>query len=306
MNRLIPLIIAWACSSWVFGQHQLTARVDSLEMLIGDQQNLVIQFKSTESVAPDFKTEALDSAQFLEIIQQTPWQRIQEGTGTKIEKNIRFAIFDTGRFVIPAVYAMVGPDSLTSHPIPLIVYGIEPDSTGLRPIKGIIREKSNWRDYIWLYIIILGIAIAYGIYRYIQKRKALRPSQIIVPVEILKPPHQIALEKLALLKESRLWEQGEIKEYHSQLTYILREYLEQRYQIPALESTSYEIIKRVQNQLEAADWVQTVYELLNIADWVKFAKGIPEAEANEKALDRAIEFVLATKPEANPSTSTTM
>ena len=134
-----------------------------------------------------------------------------------------------------------------------------------------------------------------------QKRKNQKLEDIIVPVEIIKSPHQIALEKLGTLKESRIWEKGEIKEYHSQLTYIIREYLENRFHIPALESTSLEILRDLKKHILESEMIKSVDDILNIADWVKFAKGIPEENANALALDRAIELVLFTKDDNEQS-----
>jgi hypothetical protein len=112
------------------------------------------------------------------------------------------------------------------------------------------------------------------------------------------------MEKLGALKESRIWEKGEIKEYHSQLTYIIREYLENRYHIPALESTSLEILRDLKNHITEAEIIKSTDDILNIADWVKFAKGIPEENANALALERAIEIVLFTKEDIEPNLQT--
>ncbi|MEP7323644.1 MAG: hypothetical protein ABI761_17090, partial [Saprospiraceae bacterium] len=101
-----------------------------------------------------------------------------------------------------------------------------------------------------------------------------------------------------LLKQSRLWEKGEVKEYHVQLTFILREYLEHRFSLPALESTSNEIIRDLKLSSLNGDQLKLVDNILNIADWVKFAKGIPEENANALAIDDTLDLVYATQ--SNP------
>ncbi len=290
------------------GQNSFVAKVDSLKMEIGDQQNLTLTYTtSLGGPSPDFHLENLDTCSFFERVGQTDWIKTQSSTYTTIEKKIRFSVFDEGIFKIPTLYAVQASDSLATYEIPIEITGVEPDSTGLLPIKGIVKEKNNWQDYIWWYIGVAIAGLGIVLYRYLQKMKNRKGEEIIVPVEIVKTAHQIALEKLGALKESRLWEKGEIKEYHSQLTYIIREYLENRYQIPALESTSLEILRDLKKHIAEPEMIKSVDDILNIADWVKFAKGIPEENANALALDRAIEIVLFTKedPETNVQTNTT-
>lgn len=296
------LMLFFLISDFLYGQHTFLASVDSLKMEIGDQQNLTLRFTTTlGGNSPDFHLENLDTCSFFERVGQTEWIKTQSSTSTIIEKKIRFSVFDEGYYKIPVLYAVLGNDSIATYEIPLEITGVEPDSTGLLPIKGIVKEKDNWQDYIWWYVLLVVLGLVYISYRYIQKRKNKKREEIIVPVEIIKAPHQIALEKLGALKESRMWEKGEVKEYHSQLTYIIREYLENRYRIPALESTSMEILRDLKKHILESEMIKSVDDILNIADWVKFAKGIPEENANSLALDRAIELVLFTKEDNEQS-----
>lgn len=300
LNTIFILFIFLHTTLW--SQNSFIAKVDSTTMVIGDQQNLILTYTtSLNGLSPNFHIENLDTCTFFEPISQTQWIKTQTNTATIIEKKIRFSIYDEGLFKIPSVYAFNGTDSLATFEIPIEIKGVEPDSTGLLPIKGIIKEKNNWSDYIWLYSILGFILLTYALYRYIKYKNDRKAEEIIIPVEIKKSPHQIALEKLGSLKESRLWEKGEVKEYHSQLTYIIREYLENRYQIPALESTSLEIQREIKKYIPDHDILKSVDDVLNIADWVKFAKGIPEQNANALALERAIELVLFTKEDVIPS-----
>lgn len=295
-------MLFFVISGFLYGQQTFLAKVDSLKMEIGDQQNLTLTFTtSLGGNSPDFHLENLDTCSFFERVGQTDWIKTQSSTSTIIEKKIRFSVFDDGYYKIPTLYAVLGNDSIATYEIPIEITGVEPDSTGLLPIKGIVKEKNNWQDYLWWYVLLIALGLVYIVYRYMQKRKNQKLEDIIVPVEIIKSPHQIALEKLGTLKESRMWEKGEIKEYHSQLTYIIREYLENRFHIPALESTSLEILRDLKKHILESEMIKSVDDILNIADWVKFAKGIPEENANALALDRAIELVLFTKDDNEQS-----
>lgn len=288
-------------------QGAFTARVDSTTMLIGDQNMLTVTLQSgLGEDAADFHLESLDTCTFLDIIAQSPWIKTEENNQVRQEKKIKFALFDAGTVIIPSLYAIIGIDTLYTYTIPIEVIGVEPDSTGLLPIKGIIHERAHWSDYQWWIIAMLSLLSGYILYRYLQYRKKISSIQEIQVPEILLQPHEIALTKLRELQKSKLWEKGEVKEYHVQLTYILREYLEHRYLMPALESTSMEILKDVKNLQLSEAQVKTIDHILHIADWVKFAKGIPEDQANSQAIERVILLVHDTQPlvsAVNPSST---
>lgn len=303
MEKIITICCClWCCSA--NGQAQFTARVDSLNMLIGDQQSLVFNITSPAGINPsDIHTEFLDTCKFLEIINQSTWTRSEGDQLILQEKNIRFGIFDEGHFIIPACYVLHRNDTFWTYPIPIDVRGIEPDSTGLMPIKGIVLEKSSWTDYL-AWIIGAGVLLlGYLFYLYYKKVQAAKRRKKAETPEIVLLPHELALQKLQGLKQSRLWEHGEVKEFHVQLTYILREYLEGRFNFPALESTTNEIEKAIRSLGLSADQINQVHNLLHVADWVKFAKGRPEENANSVALEQAIDLVTSTIPAGNFTTS---
>lgn len=301
LSAISILLIIYTVQAW--SQPTFTARVDSMSMLMGDQQYFTLTLKSNNNTpVADFHIETLDTCSFMDILSQSLWVKTQENNSTTQEKKIKFAIFDEGNYWIPSLYAVVGNDTLYTYPIPIQVQGVEPDSTGLLPIKGIVRETSKWTDYLFWIIALLGVLIGYMIYRYIQHKKKLKHIHVIKVPEKIILPHEIALIKLRALQKSKLWMTGEIKEYHVQLTFILREYLEHRYDIPALESTSIEILKDLKAQQLTTEQITIANDILHIADWVKFAKGLPEEDANNQAIERAIALVQDTQPEV-PSIS---
>jgi len=301
-------IIVFCLCLWFYsvnGQAQFTARVDSLNMLIGDQQSLAFNITSPSGINPsEIHTEFLDTCKFLEIINQSNWTRSAGNQLILQEKTIRFGIFDEGHFVIPACFALHGNDTFWTYPISIDVRGIEPDSTGLMPIKGIILEKPSWTDYLAWIIGAAALLLGYLIYLYFKKVQAKKLRQKTETPVIVLLPHELALQKLQGLKQSRLWEYDEVKEFHVQLTYILREYLEGRFNIPALESTTNEIEKIIQTLGLNRDQISQVHNLLHVADWVKFARGRPEENANSLALDQAIDLVTKTIPTGNSSSAT--
>ncbi len=97
------------------------------------------------------------------------------------------------------------------------------------------------------------------------------------------------------LKKSKLWQQGEVKAYQSQLTFIVREYLDGRYNIQALESTTHEILTQLNPIHLSEDWKSKLKEMLELADLVKFAKAEPPIEAHDRLMNYAEDFVMTTQ-----------
>jgi hypothetical protein len=164
----------------------------------------------------------------------------------------------------------------------------------MAPISDILREGWHLADFTWLFVAIaLTALILFMILR--PKHARINAFKKQNEPVIVRPAHEIAMEKLDELKSKGLWQQGFIKEYQSELTYILREYLENRYQIKALESTTQEIVSDLQvHQLETGD-IQMLKDLLQIADLVKFAKAKPDVNIHERFFQQAVDFVKSTQ-----------
>ncbi|MGK0364669.1 MAG: hypothetical protein ACI85O_001727 [Saprospiraceae bacterium] len=227
--------------------------------------------------------------------------------GQKILSNRVTAVFwDEGHFVIPnpkvgyrvgnraGVFAQPGTGNQVYVSVPTVVDISEVDTlTQLTPIKPILEESRNWKDFLWLYIIFGVVIFGALLYRYLTKEEEIEE----VEPEIILPPHVIALQKLEDLKKAELWQKGDVKEYQTRLTYTLREYLENRYDMQALESTTAQINEELRKSDVAEGWRNKLRDLLQVADLVKFAKAEPEEEFHARVLNEAVEFVEETKEE---------
>ena len=110
-------------------------------------------------------------------------------------------------------------------------------------------------------------------------------------------PHEIALEELEKIKSDKLWQKGEVKVYYTVLTDTLRDYFTRRFNIPAMEMTSSEIIRSLKYEHDAVDAIERVREIFDISDMVKFAKMEPSQEDNEISIVNAFFIVNKTKKE---------
>ena len=148
--------------------------------------------------------------------------------------------------------------------------------------------------YWWLILLII-LLISGGIYAYF---KWFKKGEVpfVKKQEIYIPPYDEAIMKLTQLKSEKLWEAGQDKEYYTRLTDILRNYLERRFDINAMEMTTGQIMDVLRKNEETLAVNDQLNKILEMADFVKFAKMRPLPEDNEVAYQRAVNFVNETKP----------
>ena len=101
----------------------------------------------------------------------------------------------------------------------------------------------------------------------------------------------MALAKLLTMKQEKIWLIGKTKEYHQQLTKVLKEYLENKYVFRALEMSSTEVIENLNNIIENKRHIDIIIDILHISDLIKFAKVDIEIDLNEVYLDKSIKLI---------------
>ncbi len=147
------------------------------------------------------------------------------------------------------------------------------------------------KKYWWLIIIIFAIAVAvlYYIFYYSKGEKP-----VFLRIKPQEPAHIIALRKLEQIRNEKIWKSGQYKEYHVQITAVVREYIENRFGIDAPEMTSSETLQSLTDKLEPHNF-EKLKQILLLADTVKFAKAVPMQNENDLSLKNAFEFVENTK-----------
>jgi hypothetical protein len=194
---------------------------------------------------------------------------------------------------------------VTVAPLDLTVVSVLPVDLGQEEIAGLnIKEDKGPvglpPDYRTLVIALVTGAFLVLLFLLLRRFVGRRGKNGEEAAEELPPPepaHVIARHRLAALRAADLLAAGKIKEYYSELSFCLREYLENRYHLPALEMTSGEILKSpVRAGLPLAQQA-ALAEVLEVADLVKFAKHRPAVEAATTHFTLVEEFVEATKEE---------
>lgn len=160
---------------------------------------------------------------------------------------------------------------------------------GIKDVKEPIKIPLDWKlILLWILIGIIVIGLAYYLYlRYAKKKSLIQPVHKVIKL----PPHVIALNSLQQLEDKKLWQQGKIKEYHSEITEIIRRYFEERFNFPALELTTSEAMDFLNQRKDTKPIRNITYDFLTNADLVKFAKFTPVVSLNEEMLKQAYSIV---------------
>jgi hypothetical protein len=146
-------------------------------------------------------------------------------------------------------------------------------------------------------IILLGAILFFILYSI--KRKKQNKPLFSLPEKPKEPAHIIALRELDRIKNEKLWQKEKIKQYYSEVTETIRIYIENRFEIPAMEYTSEETIAslKVRKGLLSDKNLSNLSQMLYLADMVKFAKYTPLPDDHNLTLVNAYFFVNDTKPE---------
>ena len=241
----------------------------------------------------------------LEVIQSYKIDTVKNGPRYQLIKNYGLTQFDSGKYVIPRIPVLINGKPSFSDSIKVEVNNIKVDTLKQKmyDIKDIAIVESPLGTW-WIYVLILlAIAVVgYFIYLLIKKRQ----NQPKVETIVFKSPIEKATTLLQQLESKELWQKGEIKHYYSELTDIARNYIEEEIHIPAMESTTSELIEGLrraakQQKLKLSnETVENLEKVLKQADLVKFAKIKPldfEIEEDKKRISSSIVIIHKSIPE---------
>ena len=274
----------------------VSASTDTTDYMIGDQiqYSLLIEMnKDVYIINPFFR----DSLKNIDVISISDPIAKENETGKSVKYNCVLSRFDSAEVTIPPIkieYRTKGDSTLKfalSNPVTFNIHRL--DVSMQEEIKDI---KPPIRLFNYLFLIYLGIAlvillIGYFVYRRYFKNKP--QPEIKVKTEKI-PLHQITLRQLDQLEREELWQKGFLKDYHSRITDIIREYFEKQFGIPALERTTTESLKLLRQHPKGIKVLDTTSQFLNNADLVKFAKYSPLEIVNQEMMTQAKDIVMKT------------
>ncbi len=218
--------------------------------------------------------------------------------GNQYQTDLRCITFDADTLVLPPLtIRLAGGQTAQTNALTLVVIATPASSelNDMADLKDIRREPVWWADYLPWALGLLGLVALIFLVNWLWNRSLQRGSQSRA-VEM--PAYELARRKLEVLAKKKLWQNGQVKPYYAELTFILREYLQKRYGIPALESTTEETLAYLQNQDFPQHLRQPLVLTLEQADLVKFAKSTPPEDFHEQALQHVQTMIETTRPEA--------
>ncbi len=303
VKRVGLIFIFLFFASFTFSQVKSKVSVDSTNYLVGDYINYLVELsapKNVEFFFPSIK----DSLNKLDFVEQLPLQKKEENGKNIFLYHFILTGFDSGAATIPSYLIPYKTkndtafSTITTDSINLVIHTLPVDTTKeARDIKEPIVIPFNWLQLLlWILGIALVVALLYFVYKKYFKRKE-HDEQIS---EVQVPPYEIALNALGELETKKLWQSGKVKEYHTEITEIIRSYFEKRFSLPALELTTDETLEVLKRKSETAEIIPLTKEFLQNADMVKFAKFVPLNEINEAMIKQARQIVTVTIPISKP------
>ncbi|MEM6629440.1 MAG: hypothetical protein AAF694_07185 [Bacteroidota bacterium] len=280
---------------------EVVASIDTTEMLIGDQLdfNILVAHRADQHILWPFW---LDSLGGFELIGKPVLDTLEKGELLEEIQQLTLTAFDSGEYQIPAIpiryVANGGRDtfSVLTDPKSILVHTVPVDTTqAIKPIKELLNAPLTFRELLpWLLVGLIAFLIIGGLVYWFFIRKKAEPVFTGPPPPKI-PPHEIAMRKLANLEQKKLWQEGDIKTYYVELTEIVREYLEGRYKVQALELTTDEIVYQLSAKEIPVRQFDQLKELLTRADFAKFAKLRPGPTENLMGMEVARNFVKETR-----------
>lgn len=305
MNKLLYILIFFFGSLGLSAQTvDVNASIDTNFLLIGEQTQieLKVQYRlDGKAVNVQFPNLIDTISEFVEIVYIAPIDTVYPDKDdlSIIEQSQRITVtsFDSGSYTIPYFEIQINENLFQTGPLQIEVRPMEVDtSKAIFDIRGPIEEPFSiidWAKENWIWIAIVLVLLIGGIILIYYLKN--RPDKVEEEVKVIIPPHVIGLQKLQKLKEDQLWQAGKVKMHHSEISEIIREYIEKRYDVHALENTTDEIMQSLRFHSIAPNLLTKLNQVLVLADLVKFAKEKPLANENEMSLINAVEFVKETK-----------
>ncbi len=299
------LISIFSLTPWLHSEAQeiqAVSSVDKTSMLIGDELKLSLKVTAPSSAKIIWPVFQDTITQNIEILSKARIDTVFSQNKKQITISQLFSVtsFDSNAVTIPPIRFIYGkindstPLYAETKPILIEIKLPAIDTTkAIKDIKEPLSVPLTFKEIApWIgAAIVLATAIYFGIFYY-RRRKKSEPLFKSVKPKI--PAHEIALKALENLRQKKLWQNNRVKEFYTELTDIIRNYIEDRFNIRALEMTTDEIIESFKQSDISNDSKQKLKQMLELADMVKFAKEQPLPAENEQSFNHALDYIKST------------
>lgn len=284
---------------------KISAAIDSTVIEMGSHAAITVTI-----IDPDGKGEFIDLPEKGAQFDSFDVADVKADTlPTGMSYNIDIQAFIPGVLTFDSFRYVVGGDTLTSDPITIKVLPVELDSLQtINPLAGTVNIPSKWYDFIpdWWIWVVLGLlfiilcVVGWFLYR------TYKATGSILPIH-QKPvdPYVWATGELDKLRSQKLAESGRSREYYTTLVDILRIYLKLRFNINAMEMPTTQILRTLHDTPETRNNEPLIKQILEVADFVKFANVRSVPDSDVRSFNNAVQFVEATKPIVEPENANT-
>jgi len=293
MKNTIYIFLLLVSTTLFAQQKQVVTSIDTLKNKIGAEFKLTI--KTSVDTTSNVVFPNLKSIGALEVIRSYKIDTIKNNNRYELIKKYGLIQFDSGKYSIPSVKILINNKPFYTDSVSVEVSNVVVDTLKQKmfDIKPIAEATSN-HSWIWKLLLILLLLTGIGAFAYwglkIRQKKKIEE-------EIYKTPIEKATSLLNTLEKKELWQKGEVKAYYSELTNIARNYIEEAIQIPAMESTTSELIEGLRvaslkkKMALSQETIENLERVLKQADLVKFAKSKPldfEITEDRKKIEKSI------------------
>ena len=305
MVKRVSLLFLFLLNAALFGQDiRVKASTDTTSYKVGDYINYTLRIeydKNIGIISPLIK----DSLKVADIIKlDTAVTKEENGRMVTIIKAV-LSKYDSAVVNIPPIAikyrTLKSPGeklsandttlkTILSYPVTVLVHTIQVNPQAeIKDVKDPVKVPLPWLLILLWFVIasaVLGTALL--LWLWFKKNKE---KKVVAPPKIILPAHVEALNALNELEKKQLWQKGMVKEYHSEITEIIRAYFERKFDLRALELTTTEVNLQLKQKSGTANIIDITNDFLNNADLVKFAKFKPENSVNEEMMKQAVEIV---------------
>ena len=301
MKKILLFILALALGSLTCRAQDdgtLRSRLSRDSILIGDQIEWTIDLQLAPGEGARVSKPGETPVPGVEALGEMSLDTLSTKKGVlNLRGRIILTSFDSGSYVLPPLYVLLARadgtiDTLEYAGPTLAVNTIPIDTATFQPydIKGQIRYPLTFKEVIpWVGLALLVAALIWLLVRWIRLRGQNRDF-FGKPV-VKDPPHIVALRSLEKTRSQKLWQTGKQKQFYTQVTDALRQYIAARYEVPALEQTSAEMFQDLEDKAIDPALTDSLKDLFTTADFVKFAKHAATDQENENAIPTAVRFV---------------
>ena len=316
MRNIIFVIVTLALSAFSVARAQqpvvVEAVMDSSVLWMGEQTLIHLSLTQDDDmlVLPPQIEVPGELTKGVEVVELSQPDTLRlKNNRLQIKQEVLVTSFDSGLYYIPPFKYVFGEDTIATESLSLKIVPVdvpeEATAADVKDIKEVVEPPFVLWDFVpvwllWLLLVLVLLAVAaYFVVKHFKNRAV---EEVLPPAKRI-PPYQLAMQELQALRESKLWQQGQEKQYYTRLVDILREYIDSRFAINAMEMTSSQILEALRRNKEAKEMNKYLNEILSMADFVKFAKMRPMPDDNERVMRQAFDFVEFTRPQSADDTA---